>query len=44
MKAIIVEIEGEKLAIIGVENWGIPPFKQYGDLNKAIAKVSGYTF
>ncbi len=38
-ESLIVEIENEKLAIIGVENWGIPPFKQYGDLNKAIQKV-----
>jgi predicted MPP superfamily phosphohydrolase len=25
-----------EIAMIGVENWGKPPFKQYGDLNKAI--------
>ena len=35
----IVEIKEEKMAIIGVENWGKPPFKQYGDLNKAMVKV-----
>lgn len=26
---------GEQLYIIGVENWGLPPFPQYGDLDKA---------
>ena len=43
-ESIIVEIEGEKLAIIGVENWGIPPFKQYGDLNKALQNVVNMPF
>ncbi len=32
----IIEREGDKLAIIGVENWGNPPFKQHGDLSKAM--------
>jgi len=40
----IVEFDGEKLAIIGVENWGIPPFKQYGDLHKAIKNVVDQPF
>jgi len=40
----IVEIDGGKLAIIGVENWGLPPFKQYGDLNKAIKNVVDIPF
>ncbi|WP_417429291.1 metallophosphoesterase [Halpernia sp.] len=31
----IIEKNGEKLYIIGVENWGIKPFPQYGDLDKA---------
>lgn len=29
----------ERIAIVGVENWGLPPFKQYGDLDKAIKNV-----
>jgi predicted MPP superfamily phosphohydrolase len=29
-------IEDDQIALIGVENWGNPPFKQYGDLEKAI--------
>lgn len=32
----ILEKENEKIAIVGVENWGNPPFKQYGDLKKAL--------
>lgn len=36
----LIEKKGEKIAIIGVENWGNPPFKQYGDLSKAINGVS----
>lgn len=35
----IIDVDGEKLAIVGVENWGIPPFKQYGDLNKALENI-----
>lgn len=30
----------QQIAIIGVENWGKPPFKQYGDLQKALHKVA----
>ena len=40
----IVEINGEKLAIVGVENWGLPPFKQYGDLKKALKNVVDIPF
>lgn len=36
---ISIEKNGEKLYIIGVENWGIPPFPQYGDLNKAVKGI-----
>lgn len=35
----ILEKNTDKIAIIGVENWGNPPFKQYGDLQKAIMNV-----
>ena len=31
----IIEKSGEKLYIVGVENWGEKPFPQYGDLDKA---------
>ena len=35
----IVEIRNQKIAIIGVENWGNPPFKQYGDLPKGMKDI-----
>ncbi len=35
----ILEIEGEKIALIGVENWGLPPFPQIGDYKKAVKGV-----
>lgn len=31
----IIERNGEKLYLLGVENWGEKPFPQYGDLDKA---------
>lgn len=31
-----LEERGEKIAIAGVENWGLPPFPQYGDLDQAL--------
>lgn len=34
----------EKIVLAGVENWGKPPFKQYGDLAKALMDVSDDTF
>lgn len=35
-----LEINGESISLIGVENWGKPPFKQYGDLQKAMESVN----
>lgn len=35
----IIDKNGEKLYILGVENWGEKPFPQYGDLNKASAGI-----
>ncbi|MDL5510487.1 metallophosphoesterase [Arenibacter sp. M-2] len=43
-EAECIESEGEKIAIVGVENWGNPPFKQYGDLQKALRKVNGIDY
>lgn len=37
--AEIISEHGEQIAIIGVENWGNKPFKQYGDLQKSIENV-----
>ncbi len=35
----VIEKNGEKLYILGVENWGITPFPQFGDLDKASRDV-----
>lgn len=34
----------DSIAIIGVENWGEPPFQQYGDLHKAYPSLQDSTF
>jgi len=31
-----IEVNNEKFALIGIENWGLPPFPQYGDLKLAM--------
>ncbi len=35
-----ISINGDSLELLGVENWGKPPFPQLGDLNKAMEKVN----
>jgi len=35
----IIEKDGENIYILGVENWGLKPFPQYGDINKALENV-----
>ncbi|MBN2757989.1 MAG: metallophosphoesterase [Bacteroidales bacterium] len=40
----IIGIDGEQIAIIGVENWGKPPFPQYGKLNQACENVKDIPF
>ena len=34
----------QKIALVGVENWGLPPFPQYGNLEKAVEKVKDTPF
>jgi hypothetical protein len=40
----IINIDNEKIAIIGVENWGKPPFKQYGNLQMALKNTINMPF
>lgn len=40
----VIERNGQQLAIVGVENWGLPPFPQLGDLNKATHGLPEATF
>ncbi|MEN8192342.1 MAG: metallophosphoesterase [Bacteroidota bacterium] len=39
-----IQIGNEFITLIGVENWGLPPFPQYGDLGKATSGVEKDTF
>jgi predicted MPP superfamily phosphohydrolase len=39
-----LEINGEKIYIVGIENWGKPPFPQYGDLKKATEGIPDEAF
>ena len=43
-EAEIISQQNEQIAIIGVENWGNPPFKQYGNLTKAISNLDAIPF
>lgn len=43
-EADIISRNKEEIAIVGVENWGKPPFKQYGDLQKALETVKDIPF
>lgn len=36
---VSIEKNGEKIYILGVENWGTKPFPQYGDLDKTLENV-----
>jgi predicted MPP superfamily phosphohydrolase len=38
-RSVRIAKDGEEIWLAGVENWGLPPFKQYGDLNKALTGI-----
>lgn len=40
----VIEKDGQNIALVGVENWGKPPFKQYGNLESAIKDINPHTF
>jgi len=40
----IISENNQDIAIIGIENWGKPPFKQYGDFKKALEPVKNIPF
>ncbi len=42
--SVVLEKDGEKIGIGGVENWGLPPFPQYGDLVKALSNIRSVSF
>ncbi|TXC82125.1 metallophosphoesterase [Luteibaculum oceani] len=39
-----IEIEGQQIYLGGVENWGLPPFPQHGDIERALAKYNPDAF
>jgi len=39
-----VVIDNDSIAIAGVDNWGKPPFKQYGDLTRALEKLPEHLY
>ena len=43
-QSVEISEPGLKAALIGVENWGKPPFKKYGDLKQAMDKVETIPF
>jgi predicted MPP superfamily phosphohydrolase len=43
-QSVMIEKEGQQLALSGVENWGRPPFPQYGDLSKTWQEVAQKPF
>lgn len=40
----IISKQNEHISIIGVENWGLPPFPQFGDLDKALDGLNPESF
>jgi uncharacterized protein len=43
-ESVIIEKQSEKIGLAGVENWGLPPFPQYGDINKALTGIKDIPF
>ena len=43
-ESIKINIEDSFITLLGVENWGLPPFPQYGDLNKALENIDNSSF
>ncbi len=43
-QSISIDIDGEDIAVTGVENWGHDPFPRYGDLNKAMKGTEKFPF
>jgi predicted MPP superfamily phosphohydrolase len=43
-RSTVIRNGGSALYLAGVENWGLPPFRQYGDLDKALRDVPEKAF
>ena len=42
--AFVLTKGNDKIGVAGVENWGLPPFPQYGDLDKALDPIRDMPF
>lgn len=42
--SVIIEKKGQQIGLAGVENWGLPPFSQYGNLEKALTGIKNLPF
>ena len=43
-ETITIERNGRSIDLVGVQNWGLPPFPQYGNLEKALSASNDDTF
>ncbi len=43
-ESVTIERDSQQITIIGVENWGKPPFAQYGNLKKAMTGTNQQSF
>ncbi|MGM0497416.1 MAG: metallophosphoesterase [Bacteroidota bacterium] len=42
-ESLILNGKNSKIGVIGVENWGLPPFHKYGDLERAFSHLNEQT-
>ncbi|WP_066629212.1 metallophosphoesterase [Labilibacter marinus] len=43
-QSVAIDIDGQEIALTGVENWGHDPFPRYGDLQKAMKGTDKFPF
>lgn len=43
-QSVAIGIDGQEIALTGLENWGQPPFPQYGNLKKAMVGTENHPF
>ena len=43
-EGVVLSKNDQNIAIVGIENWGVPPFRQDGDLIKALNEVEDIPF
>lgn len=41
---VFIHKGNDSIALLGVDSWGLPPFKQYGNLDEALAGIDNRTF